>query len=251
MQITFTGTAGAGGVPRYGCECVACCRARQQPEYRRRPCSALIETGQTRLLLDAGLMDIHERFPAKSLDAILLTHFHADHVQGLFHLRWGKGAELSVFCPPDPDGCADLYKNSGILNFRHIKILKSFEIGDLIITPLPLTHSKLTYGYAIETAAGQRFAYLTDTVGLPEETMKFLQFWGPFSLALDCSHSPQITPPANHNDYNLAMDIISRVTPQQAWLTHLSHEVDRWWLEKNIELPTNVTWAVDNLIVQI
>lgn len=251
MKITFTGTAGAGGVPRYGCDCEACCRARLQPEYQRRPCSALIGTDQVRLLLDAGLMDIHQRFPANSLNAILLTHFHADHVQGLFHLRWGKGAQLPVFCPPDPDGCADLYKNSGILDFRHLEAFRPFEIGDLKITPLPLNHSKITYGYAIETTAGRRFAYLTDTVGLPEATVQFLQSWAPFSMALDCSHRPQARPPENHNDFNMAMEIINQLSPRQAWLTHLSHEVDCWRLEENCRLPDNLAWAKDDLIVQI
>jgi phosphoribosyl 1,2-cyclic phosphate phosphodiesterase len=251
MQIIFTGTAGAGGVPRYGCECIACCRARKQPEHQRRPCSALVETGRTRLLLDAGLMDIHERFPADSLDAIVLTHFHADHVQGLFHLRWGKGTPLPVYCPPDPEGCADLYKNAGMLDFRHLEALVPFEVGDLTITPLPLNHSKLTYGYAMETAAGQQFAYLTDTVGLPDVTRHFLQSWGPFSLALDCSHRPQAEIPANHNDLNLALETINQVTPQRAWLTHLSHEVDRWRMETDIILPSTVDWARDDLVVHI
>ena len=251
MQITFTGTAGAGGVPLYGCECMACVRARQQPEHQRRPCSALVETDQVRLLLDAGLMDIHERFPANSLTAIVLTHFHADHVQGLFHLRWGKGAKLSIFCPPDPEGCADLYKNSGILNFLHLEALKSFEVGDLKITPLPLNHSKLTYGYAIETESGSRFAYLTDTVGLPEDSMQFLKSWRPFSMAIDCSHPPKINRPANHNDYNLALDIINKVRPQKSWLTHLTHEVDRWQMETKCKLSSNLAWAADGLAVQI
>jgi len=251
MQITFTGTAGAGGVPRYGCECAACVRARQQPEYRRRPCSALVETNQVRLLLDAGLMDIHDQFPAGSLNAIVLTHFHADHVQGLFHLRWGKGARLPVFCPPDPDGCADLYKNSGILDFRHLESFKPFEIGDLKITPLPLNHSKITYGYAIENQSGQRFAYLTDTVGLPENGMHFLKSWGPFSMALDCSYPPQVHSPSNHNDYNLALNIINNVSPQKGWLTHLSHELDLWRIENNCKLESNLAWAADGLIVQV
>lgn len=251
MQITFTGTGGAGGVPRYGCECVACIRARLQTQYQRRPCSALIETDQVRLLLDAGLMDIHERFPAGSLDAIILTHFHADHVQGLFHLRWGKGAQLPVLCPPDPDGCADLYKNSGILDFCQLEPFKPFEVGDLTLTPLPLNHSKVTHGYAIETSTGQRFAYLTDTVGLPEATTRFLQSWGAFSMALDCSHRPQARPPANHNDFNLALEIINQVSPSQAWFTHLSHEVDCWRLEEGFRLPDNLAWASDDLIIKI
>lgn len=251
MQITFTGTGGAGGVPRYGCDCVACCRARQHPEYQRRPCSGLIETARTRLLLDAGLMDIHERFAAGSLDAILLTHFHADHVQGLFHLRWGKAASLPVYCPPDPEGCADLYKNAGMLEFRHLAAFTPLVINDLKITPLPLNHSKLTFGYGIETEAGERFAYLTDTLGLPEATRRFLQSWGPFSLALDCSHTPRAERPANHNDLNLALETIRQVTPQRAWLTHLSHEVDRWRLETSFTLPPHVDWARDDLTIPI
>lgn len=251
MEVTFTGTGSAGGVPRFGCECSACQCARLQPELQRRPCSALIETANTRLLLDAGLMDIHERFPAGSLNAIVLTHFHPDHVQGLFHIRWGKGEPLSVYCPPDPDGCADLYKNSGILDFQHVEKFKAFAIGDLTITPLPLIHSKLTYGYAIESHEGDRFAYLTDTNGLPEETLRFLMAWQPFSLALDCSHRPQSKPPANHNDYNRAKDIISRVGPQHAWLTHLSHEVDLWRLEVDVQLPEAIRWAADDLKVQL
>ena len=89
MRINFLGTGAAGGVPLFGCTCVACERARLDPVFVRRPCSALIESGNTRILLDAGLTDLHERFNPGELDAIVLTHFHPDHVQGLFHLRWG------------------------------------------------------------------------------------------------------------------------------------------------------------------
>jgi phosphoribosyl 1,2-cyclic phosphate phosphodiesterase len=36
----------------------------------------------------------------------LLTHYHLDHVQGLFPLRWGVGAPIPVYGPPDDAGCA-------------------------------------------------------------------------------------------------------------------------------------------------
>ena len=91
MRVTFLGTGAAGGVPLYGCDCPACARARRDPAHQRRPCSALLESGDDRILVDAGLTDLHQRFPAGSLSTILLTHFHTDHAGGLQHF---PGAEI-------------------------------------------------------------------------------------------------------------------------------------------------------------
>ncbi len=49
---------------------------------------------------------------------MLLTHYHPDHVQGLFHLRWGCGESIPVYGPKDPQGCADLYRHPGVLDFQ-------------------------------------------------------------------------------------------------------------------------------------
>ncbi|MCT7654074.1 hypothetical protein MBH78_03345 [Oceanimonas sp. NS1] len=90
MRLTLLGTGAAGGMPLYGCDCVDCRRSQADPGLGRMPCSALLEWGEHRLLLDAGLPDLHRRFAPGSFDGMLLTHFHVDHVQGLFHLRWGR-----------------------------------------------------------------------------------------------------------------------------------------------------------------
>lgn len=58
-----------------------------------------------------------ERFPPRSFAGILQTHYHADHAQGLLHLRWGQGLVVPVHGPADPEGLADLYKHPGILDF--------------------------------------------------------------------------------------------------------------------------------------
>lgn len=250
MRVTFLGTGSAGGIPLYGCQCAVCVRAHTDMAATRQPCCALFETETTRILIDAGLMDLHQRFAPGSLDAILLTHFHTDHVQGLFHLRWGVGDKLTVHGPKDSEGCADLYKHPGILNFQSVRKFESFMVGDLKITPIPLIHSKLTLGYAIEGPEGARFAYLTDTLGLPEKSLAYLQGFGAFEMAVDCSFPPQPAP-SNHNDWNTALRCIEAVRPSRAWLTHIGHTFDNWLLTDSPQFPECVFIAADGLAVDV
>jgi phosphoribosyl 1,2-cyclic phosphate phosphodiesterase len=243
MRVTFLGTGAAGGVPRYGCDCPACRRAARDVAYQRRPCSALVEHGNTRILIDASLMDLHERFAPSFLSAIVLTHYHPDHVQGLFHLRWGSNVEIPVYGPPDSEGCADLFRHPGILRFIPQQKFEPFRIGELTLTPLPLIHSKVTFGYAIESST-HRFAYLTDTLGLPPRTLRHLQQWQPEGVALDCTAPPTATP-QTHNDWTLANRLIEEIAPQHAWLIHVGHTLDDWLMENKPVLPPSLRIARD------
>lgn len=250
MRVTFLGTGAAGGVPLYGCRCLACERAHAEPRYTRLPCSVLVESGHDRVLIDAGRMDLHNLFPPGTLSAIVLTHYHPDHVQGLFHLRWGKGVPLPVFGPRDSEGCADLYKHPGLLQFQSLSKFSPFDIGTLSFTPLPLIHSKVTLGYAIESGCGARFAYLTDTVGLPPRTNSFLKDWKADGLAVDCTHPPRETA-RNHNDWGAALEVIRETAPARSWLTHISHELDAWQLKSRTPPPVNVEIACDGQVIEL
>ncbi|TEA77399.1 phosphonate metabolism protein PhnP [Allopusillimonas ginsengisoli] len=226
MTFTLLGTGSAAQVPVYNCTCMACQRARHTARYRRGPCSALVETGTQRWLIDAGLTDLTERFPPGSLSGIMLTHYHADHAQGLLHLRWGTGLKIPVLGPPDPEGLADLYKHPGILDFStSLRAFVPLVLGDLRLTPVPLAHSRLTFGFLLEQA-GRSIAYLTDTVGLPEDTLLFLRQHEVDLLVLDCTHAPASQPPRNHNDLPRALDSIAALQPRQAVLTHIGHDLD-------------------------
>ena len=108
LELEFLGTADARRVPVYGCPFRACERARSDPRYVRCPCSALIRAEGYQLMLDAGRTDLCETFAPGTIQSVLLTHYHMDHVMGLFHLRWGAGHTLPVYGPDDPDGCDDL-----------------------------------------------------------------------------------------------------------------------------------------------
>jgi phosphoribosyl 1,2-cyclic phosphate phosphodiesterase len=247
MKLTFLGTGDARQVPVFGCNCHACEAARNDQTLRRRPCSALLEFKGVKLLLDGGLTDLAERFRPGELNAILLTHYHVDHVQGLFHLRWGLGEQIPVFGPEDNAGCADLLKHPGILDFRKpLQPFTAIAIGPLKITPLPLQHSKPTFGYLLE-AAGRRLAYLTDTVGLPKATIAFLQAYSALELVIDCSEPPQLEPPRNHNDLNLVLQTQEQLKPKAIWLTHLSHNMDGWLLDN--QLPEGLYVTRDELTV--
>lgn len=243
MRLTFLGTGAAGGVPLWGCDCVVCTRARIDTSVRRQPNCALLEAGATRLLIDAGVMDVAERFPPGALDAVLVTHFHADHVQGLFHLRWGKGA-LDVYAPHDGEGCADLYKSPGPLKFTHLSKFEKFTLGEVSITVVPLVHSKPTLGYCIEHD-GARLAYLSDCRELPPATLEFLQRWQPHTICLDCTFPPGAEQPRNHFDLLEAIALAQYFPDTEMALMHIGHTLDAWLKDRPDALPEGMKLAYD------
>lgn len=247
MRLTILGSGDARQVPVYNCECQACTAAHRDPAKCRLPCSALVECGSQRWLIDSGLTDLAERFAPHSLSGILQTHYHADHAQGLLHLRWGVGLVIPVHGPDDPEGLADLYKHPGILDFS--KPFSAFEtrhLGELTVTALPLNHSKMTFGYVLE-GDGQRMAYLTDTVGIAEASAQVLTQAPLDLLVLDCSQPPQPEAPRNHNDITRALEVIERLQPKQTVLTHIGHTLDVWLQTNARSLPDTVSVAFDGM----
>ncbi|MFC6669238.1 phosphonate metabolism protein PhnP [Marinobacterium aestuariivivens] len=249
VELELLGTGDAGRVPLWGCECPACDRARLDERYRRRPCSAALHARDGITLIDAGSTDLAERFTFDEIRRIWLTHFHMDHVQGLFHLRWSERIErIPVYRPEDDKGADDLYKHPGVLSFQPpCRPFESRRFGAISVTPLPLNHSRPTQGLLIETAH-TRLAWLTDTVGLPDETRDFLLGQPPLHwLVLDCSVPPQEIPPRNHNDLNQALTIHNILAPKRTLLTHVGQRLDTWLMEHPGELPEDVTIATDGM----
>lgn len=243
MRLTLLGTGNAAGMPVYGCSCEACVLSGANASLQRTPCSALLEVGERRYLLDAGQPNLTDRFPAGTLSGILITHFHPDHVQGLFHLRWGVGSQLPVYCPPDSEGCADLYKHPGILRFQQQSKFVTFMLDGLQVTPLPLIHSKPTFGYLLERA-GQRIAYLTDTKGLPSKTCELLARQALDLMVLDCSQVPGCDK-AGHNNLDEALALHEIIGPCQTVLTHIGHDLDIWLKAHPHALPERVLAGSD------
>jgi len=250
MRLKLLGTGDSGGVPVWGCECALCHRARSVTSLRRRPTSAALTAGSTSLLIDAGRSDLSDLVVPGSVRGVLLTHFHVDHVQGLFPLRWGSGSTLPVWCPPDPDGCADLYRHPGVLDFRPVEAFTPFDIGPVQVTAIPLEHSKLCFGWLV-AHAGKHLAWLSDTIGLGAESLAFLAEHSIDLAVVDCTHPPSNTPPRNHNGLDQALDVIAELAPKRALLVHLSHHCARYFEEHSNGLPRQVSVAHDGLTVAI
>jgi len=249
MRLTLLGTGDARQVPVYNCNCPACASARVNPARRRGPCCALVECGTQRWLIDSGLSDLTERFPPHSLSGILQTHYHADHAQGLLHLRWGQGLIIPVHGPDDSEGLADLYKHPGILDFSQpFAPFEQRQLSELSVTALPLNHSRLTFGYLLE-GDGMRIGYLTDTLGVPDASADVLRQQPLDLLVLDCSAAPQPIAPRNHNDLTRALEVVLQLQPGQTVLTHIGHSFDAWLLEHPDALPTGVSLAFDGRVL--
>ncbi|PAU77290.1 phosphonate metabolism protein PhnP [Halomonas salipaludis] len=247
MRLRFVGTGDCAQVPRFGCDCPACQRARVLSSHRRGPCSAEVRVDGQCYLLDAGRPDLAESCERERPTAILLTHYHPDHVQGLFHLRWGVGKTIPVYGPKDAQGCADLYKNSGVLDFQPgLKPFRPLRLTGMEVIPVPLAHSKPTLGYCLDDG-GVRLAYLTDTCGLPPETERFLRQWQADLVVLDATHPASHVSPRNHNDLAMALEILDRLAPRRAYLTHLSHAFDAEAMSAPLSLPAHVGLAEDGM----
>lgn len=251
MKLTLLGTGNAGMLPVYGCHCIACRRAIEKPHYRRQKTSAVIESNGKQLLIDANCDHFLTRFPANTIDRILLTHYHMDHVHALFDLRWGVGKSIPVDGPPDKLGCDDLFKHPGLLDFQPaLTAFKPFYWQGIEITPLPMQHSKPCFGYCFkyqdENNTIKKLAYLTDTIGLPEGTLDWLQTNRVDTLLIDCNHSPEYQDPnRNHNNLNDVKKIINDISPKQTHLIHISHELDCWLMNHSEMMDENLSFSMD------
>lgn len=249
MQLTLLGTGDAAGMPLYGCNCHVCELAKLDISKCRGPASALLEIDGKRYLIDAGNMDIAEQFPSSSLDGIFLTHFHTDHVQGLFHLRWGIGRQIPVYSPPDKHGCADLFKHPGILDFQIVNEHEPFKLDELEITPLTLIHSKPTFGYLFNDTS-HRVAYLSDTKNLPARTEFTLRTTMLDLMVIDTTEPPEVDN-KNHNSLDLSLAIHKRIGVDRTVLTHIGHDLDVWLSENQDSLPEGVEVGHDGYTITL
>jgi phosphoribosyl 1,2-cyclic phosphate phosphodiesterase len=251
--FTFLGTGTSVGVPMIGCDCAVC--QSTNPRNHRYRCAVLIQTAQGNLLIDTPpelrLQLLRERI--RVVHAVLFTHYHADHLFGLDDLRpipHTLGGPVPLYCAAETEAkirstfayafgpAAQESASAGYLPkliFRRITDEPFTVLGEQV-TPIPLVHAHFdVYGFRIGDVA-----YCTDVSEIPRESMKRLE--GLRVLVLDALRP---RPHAGHFGLNQALDVIERLQPEQAYLTHTSHELE--YEATNASLPANVRMAYDGL----
>jgi phosphoribosyl 1,2-cyclic phosphate phosphodiesterase len=257
MKVTILGCGGSGGVPLIGCKCSVC--TSRDPKNKRTRVSIVVEDGPTRILVDAS-PDLRQQFLANDVvivDALVLTHSHADHLHGIDDLRsvnfhrnapldvWGDARTLSeatlrfgyAFNPPrHVDGV--WYAPS----LRTREITGPFTIGDVRIEPFQQLH-----GGDRDPTLGLRFgrfAYSTDVKDMPDAA--FAALAGVEVWVVDCL---QERPNIAHSDLAQTLSWIDRLKPKRAILTHMNHTVDyATWRAK---LPPGVEPGYDGMVIEV
>ncbi|WP_343081341.1 MBL fold metallo-hydrolase [Ostreiculturibacter nitratireducens] len=260
LRFTILGCGSSGGVPRIGGHWGEC--DPDNPRNRRKRCSLLVERidgeAVTRVLIDTS-PDMREQLidaNVATLDAVVYTHSHADHMHGLDDIRqvvfntrtimpvWADGPTQEslfsrfgyAFVQPEGSSYPPICEMHTIRG--HFSI--SGPGGAIDFTPIRVAHGSIdVLGFRIGG-----LAYLPDVSDIYAAAWE--QLYGLDILIIDALRR---TPHPTHAHLDLALEWIERAKPTRAVLTNMHIDLDYAIVEG--ETPGHVCAAYDGMVLEL
>lgn len=253
MKVTLLGTGTSQGIPVIACNCNVC--RSNDPHDKRLRASVLIEIGDKNFVIDSG-PDFRQqmlRANVSSLDAILFTHEHKDHIAGLDDIRafnyiqqkpidiyaeervhWAIKQEFAyIFAEQKYPGIPQVN--------MHLIDNHPFEIEGVSIIPIRAIHLRLpVLGFRIGN-----FAYVTDANFISNDEKEKLK--GSKYLVVNGLRKQKHI---SHFSLGEAVNLIEEIKPDFGYITHISHQMGIY-VDVNEELPSNIKLAFDGLTFTI
>jgi phosphoribosyl 1,2-cyclic phosphate phosphodiesterase len=257
LAITFLGTGTSMGVPMIRCGCDVC--RSTDPRDNRTRSSIYVQAEDRSWIVDTGpefrIQVLRERI--ESLDAVLYSHAHADHVMGLDDLRRFQTAArptLPVYASFETMQHIErvfAYAFNPKLHFpgylrpeRHI-IDGPFTLGKTEVHPIHSEHGTAhVFGYLFRQGKRSIAAYLSDCKTVYPQGLKTLQGVETLILGTPCRRSHP-----THMSMAEGIVFARSLNACQTYFTHLSHDFAHSATEK--ELPDNIFLAYDGLCLDL
>ncbi|MDO8579366.1 MAG: MBL fold metallo-hydrolase [bacterium] len=180
MKVIFLGSGCWQGIPApFGCDKISQNVEWNSKDFRFRT-SLHIETENGKSIIVEATPDIRLqswKFKLKKPDAILISHWHWDHLFGLLDLDWFvENNALAVYGNSVTKKWYDERMSHVKVSFQTFESYKSFEIDNIRVTPITVNHVKDTDGLLFEDMnSGKKLAYFSDLYEIPAETLDLIE----------------------------------------------------------------------------
>jgi phosphoribosyl 1,2-cyclic phosphate phosphodiesterase len=253
IRVTFLGTGTSIGVPVITCDCPVC--QSTNPHDKRMRTSAMIEINGYTFVIDCGpdfrIQMLREN--VNNLDAVIFTHEHRDHIAGLDDVRafnyvlnkkidiYGTRQVMDAIQTEFPYIFSDSRYFGAPQLTIHCIDEGPFTIRDVEFIPIHVLHEKLPVtGYRVGD-----FTYITDASFISEKELEKIK--GSRVIVLNALRNSSHT---SHFSISEAVDILKKLNPEAAYLTHLSHFAGLHDVV-NSKLPDFIQLAYDGLTLTI
>lgn len=253
MKVTFLGTGTSQGIPLIACGCDVC--SSENAKDKRLRVSIMIEVDGKNIVIDSG-PDFRQqmlREKVKTLEAIVFTHEHKDHVAGLDDVRafnYFTGRHLDVYANEQVQVALKrefhyIFSGDNYPGIPKVNVITidtdPFLVSGVKFTPIQVLHYKLpVLGFRVND-----FTYITDANYIAEEEIEKIK--GTKVLVLNALRREKHI---SHFTLMEALELVKKINPDKAYLTHISHQMGLHD-EVSKELPSNVELAYDGLQLEL